>query len=178
LPLVHSLALADRLAPDRVSRYHRGMQERILAFVHTLRTSGVRISVAETLDAVRGVTVAGVEREVLRETLAATVVKDEGDRPVLDRLFDASCPLRGAEEGSGRKRRRAGGGGAGTPWRGQTGSGTGQGGREPARASAATGAPREEPRAPGPQTGRNSDEHALAEWDAGAATGRAARARR
>ena len=57
------------------------MRERILAFVHTLRAAGVRVSVTETLDAVRAVAVAGVERDVLREALATTVVKDEGDRP-------------------------------------------------------------------------------------------------
>ena len=63
------------------------------------------------------------------------VLLAEGDRPVFDRLFDASFPLRGAEEGSSRKRRRAGGGGAGEGRRGRPGSGTGKGEREPAGAS-------------------------------------------
>ncbi|TMB42029.1 MAG: VWA domain-containing protein [Deltaproteobacteria bacterium] len=89
------------------------MRSRILAFVQALRAEGIDVSLAETMDAVRAVAAAGVQREVLRESLAACLVKDEEDRPVFDRLFDASFPLVGAEREAGRRRKRvAGGGGA------------------------------------------------------------------
>src|SRR5207244_9823319 len=89
------------------------MRSRILAFVQALRAEGIDVSLAETMDAARAVAAAGVEREVLRESLAACLVKDEGDRPVFDRLFDASFPLVGGEREAGRRRKRAGGGDAG-----------------------------------------------------------------
>lgn len=85
------------------------MQARILAFVAALRERGIDVSIAETLDAVAGVAAAGVEREVLRETLAATLVKDEGDRPAFDALFEKAFPLGGADAPAGRRRRRRGG---------------------------------------------------------------------
>src|SRR5437870_1270836 len=89
------------------------MRSRILAFVQALRAEAVDVSVAETMDAVRAVAAAGVEREVLRESLAACLVKDEEDRPVFDRLFDAAFPLVNGEREAGRRRKRvAGGGGA------------------------------------------------------------------
>src|SRR5262249_35858825 len=101
------------------------MRTRILEFVQALREGGVDVSVAETLDAVAAVAAAGVERGVLREALAAALVKDEGDRPRFDRLFDAMFPLVGAMgEEPGRKRRRRTDGGS--PGEG-TGSGTGEG---------------------------------------------------
>src|SRR5215470_7288526 len=89
------------------------MRARILEFVQALREGGVEVSVAETLDAVAAVAAAGVEREVLREALAAALVKDEGDRPRFDRLFDTMFPLVGAmgEEPGRKRRRRTGGGG-------------------------------------------------------------------
>jgi uncharacterized protein len=99
------------------------MRERILEFVQALRGRGVDVSVAETMDAVSAVAAAGVEREVLRETLAVTLVKDEADRPAFDVLFDAMFPLVGGAAGPGRRRRRvpAGGGAA------ATGAGHGEG---------------------------------------------------
>jgi hypothetical protein len=86
------------------------VRERLLAFVDQLRAGGVPISVAETLDAVVAVGAAGVERLVLREALAATLVKNEADRPAFDTLFDATFPLGGGDDEPGRRRRRAGGG--------------------------------------------------------------------
>src|SRR5690349_11473501 len=106
------------------------MRERILDFVQALRARGVEVSVAEALDAVRAVAAAGVEREVLREALAASLVKHEADRPAFDALFEAMFPLVGAdgETGGRRKRRaRAGGDGAGT---GRGGAGEGRGRRD------------------------------------------------
>ena len=89
------------------------MRSRILAFVQALRAEGIDVSLAETMDAVRAVAAAGVQREVLRESLAACLVKDEEDRPVFDRLFDVSFPLVGAEREAGRRRKRVAGGGGG-----------------------------------------------------------------
>src|SRR5439155_283239 len=111
-----------------------GMRSRILGFVQALRAEGIDVSLAETMDAARAVAAAGVEREVLRESLAACLVKDEGDRPVFDRLFDASFPLVGGEREAGRRRKRAGGGDAGA-LASASGSGTASG----------RGRPREEP---------------------------------
>jgi len=89
------------------------MRSRILAFVQTLRADGLDVSVAETMDAVRAVAAAGVEREVLREALATCLVKDEADRSSFDRLFDAAFPLVGAERREGKRQRRVAGGGVG-----------------------------------------------------------------
>ena len=52
---------------------------------------------------------AGVERAVLRETLAATLVKDHADRPTFDDVFDRyfALPTRAARERKRRGERRA-----------------------------------------------------------------------
>jgi len=63
------------------------IREQIIRFVEHLRARGVRISTAETMDAMRGVAAAGFGRTAIRETLAATLVKDEGDRPAFDQAF-------------------------------------------------------------------------------------------
>src|SRR5215510_3777264 len=103
------------------------MRERILAFVQGLRERGITVSVAEAIDAVHGVAVAGIERESLRETLAAALVKDERVRSVFDVWFDEAFPLVAAGASAGRrKRRRAAAGGSedGLP-RGKGGGGDG-----------------------------------------------------
>jgi hypothetical protein len=64
------------------------MREAILGFIGRLREAGVRISVAESLDAAQAVAASGLERTRMREALAATLVKDEADRPTFDREFD------------------------------------------------------------------------------------------
>ena len=81
------------------------MRDRILAFVGGLRDRDIDISIAETLDAVRAVAAAGVEREVLREALAATLLKDESERSTFDAVFDETFPLLGAGTPSRRRRR-------------------------------------------------------------------------
>lgn len=88
------------------------MRERILAFVQRLRAAAIDVSVAEALDAMAGVAAAGVERETLRETLAATLIKDEADRATFDRLFELAFPTIGpAPDGDRRRQKRARGGG-------------------------------------------------------------------
>ena len=100
------------------------MRERVLDFVGTLRAHGVRVSVAEAMDAMSAVVAAGVDRPVMRDALAATLVKDERDRSLFDRLFDAAFPLVGADADRPGRRRRGARGSPGTEGRG---SGTGDG---------------------------------------------------
>src|SRR6059058_5560925 len=114
------------------------MRSRILAFVQALRAEGIDVSLAETMDAVRAVAAAGVQREVLRESLAACLVKYEEDRPVFDRLFDASFPLVGAEREAGRRRKRVAGGGGALATASGRGAASGRG--RPAEEAAAAGA--------------------------------------
>jgi uncharacterized protein len=64
------------------------MREAILGFIARLREAGVRISVAESLDAAQAVAASGLERVRMREALAAALIKDEADRPAFDREFD------------------------------------------------------------------------------------------
>jgi uncharacterized protein with von Willebrand factor type A (vWA) domain len=63
------------------------MREVTLRFIGDLRAAGLRISVGESMDAVRAVAAVGIERDLLREALAASLVKDEEDRPVFDEIF-------------------------------------------------------------------------------------------
>jgi uncharacterized protein with von Willebrand factor type A (vWA) domain len=66
------------------------MDAAILRFVGLLRSNGVRISPAETLDALRGVAAVPLERrELVRTALRATLVKEIKDGPLFDELFDA-----------------------------------------------------------------------------------------
>src|SRR5207302_1214265 len=91
------------------------MRARILDFVQTLRVrGGVEVSVAESLDALVAVAAVGVEREAMREALAAALVKHEADRPAFDRLFDEAFPLVGGDEEGRRRRARGAGCGAGS----------------------------------------------------------------
>ena len=66
------------------------MRERLLDLIEDLRGAGLAISVAETVDALRAVELAGIERTVLREALAAALVKYEDDRAAFDAAFDAT----------------------------------------------------------------------------------------
>jgi uncharacterized protein len=106
------------------------VRERILAFVDRLRADDLPIAPSETMDAVAAVGSAGVEREVMREALAATLVKDEHDRPAFDALFDVAFPLVSGEGASAKKGRRRIGGGE--PALEGHGRGQGAGGSGPA----------------------------------------------
>src|SRR5262249_11766222 len=97
------------------------------------------------MDAVTAVAAAGVERETLREALAATLVKDEAERPTFDRLFDVAFPLGRATAPPGRRRREGVHGG-------------GAGGRGGAAAGAGVGRHADdEPEAPGTRPGSRDD---------------------
>ncbi len=78
------------------------MTSRLLTFIRLLRAHGVRISVAESLDAVHSVSQVGLhDREFLRLGLRTTLVKSHHDFATFDALFARffSAPRR-------RKRRR------------------------------------------------------------------------
>jgi uncharacterized protein with von Willebrand factor type A (vWA) domain len=144
------------------------MRDRILALVTALRATGIEVSPAETMDAVAAVAAAGVERETMREALAAAVVKDEADRPAFDHLFDRIFPSGAADNAGGRRRRRAAGGGARAGEQGRGSGSTGGRGREA----------REE-RLPAGPTGRRAAARSAEEpGAAGGRAGRAARVRR
>lgn len=67
--------------------------DRHLGFLEALRAAGVRVSLAEGLDAVAAMGRLGWgDREVVREAYAATVVKRSGQRPTFDTLFDLYFP--------------------------------------------------------------------------------------
>lgn len=72
------------------------MEGALHRFVRLLRLHGVRISVAEALDALHAAAQPGVlaDREVLRSALAVSVVKDRRDLEVFDRVFDRFFGLR------------------------------------------------------------------------------------
>lgn len=65
------------------------MQARLLEFAELLRHHGLRISPAESLDALASLEIAGIsDREVMRGALRATMIKRAVDVPVFDDLFD------------------------------------------------------------------------------------------
>ncbi|MBI2962264.1 MAG: VWA domain-containing protein [Deltaproteobacteria bacterium] len=92
------------------------MREALTDFLQEVRAAGVPISLAEAIDALRAATTVGVEREPLREALAAAVVKDEADRDAFDEVFERffapgerrrpkrAARRAGIEAGSGRGR--------------------------------------------------------------------------
>lgn len=64
------------------------MERRIVQFISALRTSGVRISLAESSEAFQAVEHLGVQdREMFRLALRATLIKDARDIPTFERLF-------------------------------------------------------------------------------------------
>src|SRR5216683_3421259 len=75
------------------------LREQLVRFIAALRSAGVRISVAESIDAMNAVAAAGIERARMREALAAALIKDEADRAIFDesfgRFFAAPARIRG-----------------------------------------------------------------------------------
>ena len=70
-------------------------REQVVNFIAALRAAGIRISVSESIDALRAVAAAGFERVPMREAMAAALIKDEADRIIFDdafaRFFSASA---------------------------------------------------------------------------------------
>lgn len=64
------------------------MEERIVKFISALRSSGVRVSLAESTDAFNAIESLGVrQRELFRLSLRSTLVKEAKDIPVFEELF-------------------------------------------------------------------------------------------
>lgn len=64
------------------------MEDRIIQFVRGLRAAGVRVSMAESIDAMRAVEILGVgDKELFRQTLRATLVKESDDFAAFSELF-------------------------------------------------------------------------------------------
>lgn len=65
------------------------MEDKLVEFANLLRQNGVRVSLAETLDAVAATEVAGLaDREVFRSALRSTMIKRGSELPVFEQLFD------------------------------------------------------------------------------------------
>jgi uncharacterized protein with von Willebrand factor type A (vWA) domain len=76
--------------------------ERHVDFVGALRRAGLRISIAESIDATRAVAAVPLhDREVLRAVYAATLVKRQTDRRAFDTVFDLYYPSVLGAMGSG-----------------------------------------------------------------------------
>lgn len=64
------------------------MDDRIVQFIAGLRAAGVRISLAESQDAMRATGLMGVmDRDTFRNSLRATLIKEHKDEPIFDKLF-------------------------------------------------------------------------------------------
>lgn len=64
------------------------MDQRIVEFIAALRAAGVRVSLAESADAFRATEIMGVmERDWFKTALRTTLVKEEPDREVFEKLF-------------------------------------------------------------------------------------------
>ncbi len=64
------------------------MEERMIQFIAALRAGGVRVSLAESADALRAVEQLGVqEREAFKLSLRATLIKEASGLPTFEELF-------------------------------------------------------------------------------------------
>jgi len=64
------------------------MEERIVRFIMALRSSGVRISLAESADAFKAIEHLGIKnRDIFRLSLRTTLVKDADHIPIFEELF-------------------------------------------------------------------------------------------
>ncbi len=64
------------------------MDDRIVAFIAGLRAAGVRVSLAESEDALHATAFLGVmDRGAFKTALKATLVKERADEPIYERLF-------------------------------------------------------------------------------------------
>ena len=75
--------------------------------IQELRSAGLAVSLAESIDALRAAAAAGIERERLREALAAALVKDEIDRPTFDEVFERFFSAAASESRRRKGARRA-----------------------------------------------------------------------
>lgn len=99
------------------------LRHALLEFIAALRAADVRISVAESLDAMRAVAAAGLMRAPMREALRAALIKDEADNHIFDEVFARRFGAGGAPPGTPHPSRGAN--------IGLSGSGRGEGGGSP-----------------------------------------------
>lgn len=65
------------------------MQEKVVEFTNLLRKSGVRVSVAESLDAFQALEELSLgDREIFKDALRASMIKRGDEIPTFDQLFD------------------------------------------------------------------------------------------
>src|SRR5580658_9599584 len=65
------------------------MEEKLVEFANLLRQNGLRVSVAELLDAFSASDLTGLgERDTFRTALRATMIKRASEVPIFDELFD------------------------------------------------------------------------------------------
>src|ERR1019366_8544515 len=64
------------------------LRDQLVSFIAALRAAGVRISVAESIDAMNAVAAVGLEGERMHEALAAALIKAEADRAIFDESFN------------------------------------------------------------------------------------------
>src|ERR1700731_2083763 len=65
------------------------MEDKLVEFANLLRQNGVRVSLAETLDALVASGMVGLtERDAFRGALRATMIKRASELPVFEELFD------------------------------------------------------------------------------------------
>jgi hypothetical protein len=80
------------------------LDDRLIEFVRGLRAAGVRVSLAESMDAMRAVGVVGItEKEIFRQSIRATLIKESDDFLIFDELFPlyfgtGGTPLQSAME--------------------------------------------------------------------------------
>lgn len=88
-----------------IGRGQAGMDKRMIDFVRALRAAGVRVSLAESMDAARAAETVGVyDRETFRAALRTTLVKEARDQGTFDYFFplffsQAQPPLQNIPEG-------------------------------------------------------------------------------
>ena len=74
------------------------MDQVLTEFVQTLRRAGLRVSSSETLDGLRAAGISGIEdRNRLKATLRAAMVKRTRDIPIFDEVFDHFFGLQSGE---------------------------------------------------------------------------------
>src|SRR6058998_984695 len=65
------------------------MDAKLVEFSNLLRQNGLRVSLAESMDMLRALEVVGLpDRQTVRATLRATMVKRSVDLPAFETLFD------------------------------------------------------------------------------------------
>lgn len=64
------------------------MDDRVVEFIRGLRAAGVRVSLAESVDAMKGIEALGVvNKDIFHSLLRSTLVKERDDFPAFDELF-------------------------------------------------------------------------------------------